>query len=115
MRMPLEIHFHSLERSPAVEDAIRKRAAKLEDFADDIMSCRVTVDGPHKRHRQGNLFAVRVDIRLAGREVLANRDTGTDHAHEDVYVAIRDAFDATRRQLQDHVRVRRGDTKHHAT
>jgi ribosomal subunit interface protein len=113
MPMPLEIHFHNLERSAAVEAAIMERAAKLEEFADDILSCRVTVEEPHKHHRQGNLFAVRINLRIAGREVMANRDTGVDHAHEDVYVAIHDAFDAVRRQLQDHVHVRRGDTKRH--
>ncbi|MDX1488117.1 MAG: cold shock domain-containing protein, partial [Acidiferrobacterales bacterium] len=34
-------------------------------------------------------------------------------AHEDVYVALRDAFAAARRQLGDYARRRRGDTKVH--
>ena len=36
-----------------------------------------------------------------------------NHAHDDVYVAIRDAFDAAVRQVEDHARRMRGDTKTH--
>jgi len=111
MRLPLEIRFHNLDRSPAVETAVREAAAKLEQFAASIMSCRVTVEGPHKRHQQGNLFAVHVDVRYAGGEVVASREPSAHQSHEDVYVALRDAFRAARRQLQDRVRVRRGDVK----
>jgi hypothetical protein len=37
----------------------------------------------------------------------------TANAHEQVDVAVRDAFDAARRQLQDHARKQRGDVKLH--
>ena len=114
MQLPLEVRFHNLDHSDAVEAAVREAATKLERFADDIMSCRVTIEGgPHKHHQQGNLFAVRVDVRYAGGEVVASRDPSAHQAHEDVYVAVRDAFNAARRQLQDRVRIRRGDVKPH--
>jgi cold shock CspA family protein/ribosome-associated translation inhibitor RaiA len=98
-----------------VEAAVREAAAKLERFADDIVSCRVTVEGPHGHNRHGNLYAVRIDVRYAGGEVVASREPGAHHAHEDVYVALRDAFSAATRQLQDRVRIRRGDVKPHVT
>lgn len=113
MQVPLEIRFHNLDRSEAIEQAIRERAEKLEQFADDIVSCRVTVEAPHKHHRHGRLYGVTVDVRLPGGEIVANRGPAAHHAHEDVYVTIRDAFKAVRRQLQDHVRVRRGKVKAH--
>jgi ribosomal subunit interface protein len=113
MQVPLEVVFHNAERSPAVEQAVRERVAKLEKFADNLTSCRVTIEAPHKHHHQGNLYAVRVDLRCPGSELVANRSPSADHAHEDVYVAIRDAFRAARRQLQDRQRVRRGDVKAH--
>jgi ribosomal subunit interface protein len=113
MQLPLEIHFHNLDRSPALEAAVREAAGKLEQFADSIMSCRVTVEGQSKRHQQGNLFAVHVDVRYAGGEVVVSREPSAHHAHEDVYVAVRDAFKAARRQLQDRMRVQRGDVKPH--
>jgi cold shock CspA family protein/ribosome-associated translation inhibitor RaiA len=75
----------------------------------------VTVEAPHKHHRQGKLYRVAVDVRLPGGEVVASRDPSAHHAHEDVYVSLRDAFKAVRRQLQDYVRVRRGKVKAHET
>lgn len=114
MQLPLEVRFHNLERSPAVEAAVREAAGKLEKFADNIVSCHVTIEGAHKHHQQGNLFAVRIDVHYAGGEVVASREPSAHHAHEDVYVAVRDAFKAARRQLQDRMRIRRGDVKPHA-
>jgi ribosomal subunit interface protein len=111
MQVPLEIRFDNMPPSPAVETAIRERAAKLERFADRIVSCHVTVKAPHKHHQQGNLFGVTVDLRIPGGEAVASRRPDADHAHEDLYVAIRDAFKAARRQLQDRVRKQRGDVK----
>lgn len=106
--MELEIVFHNVHRSPAVEAAVRERAAKLEQLSEKIARCRVTVEAPHKNHRQGNLYTVRVDLRFPRGDVIANRSPDADHAHEDVYVALRDAFRAARRQLQDNRRTRRG-------
>jgi ribosomal subunit interface protein len=113
MQIPLEIVFHNVERSPAVEAAVRERAAKLEQFVPNLTSCRVTIEAPHKHHQQGNLYTVRVDLHYPGGEAVATRSPSADHSHEDVYVALRDAFKAARRQVQDRVRVRRGDVKHH--
>lgn len=114
MQVPLEIRFQNTDPSPAVESAIRERVAKLEKFAPDIVSCRVTVEAPHRHRKQGKRYRVSVDVRLPGGEVVANRDPSGDQSHEDVFVALRDAFDAVRRQLQDYVRKRRGDVKTHA-
>jgi hypothetical protein len=49
------------------------------------------------RHRQGTIYHVRVDLTAPGGEVVVNREPGEDHTHEDLHVAIRDAFDAARR------------------
>lgn len=71
------------------------------------------VEAPHSHHRKGNLYHIRVDIGVPGGEIVANRDPAANGAHEDVYVAIRDAFDAAKRQLQDYARRQRGDVKTH--
>lgn len=113
MPIPLQISFHNLDRSDAVERAIEERIAKLEQFSQDIMRCRVTVEAPHKHHAKGNIYHVVIDIHLPGTEIVVNRDRSKNHAHEDVYVAIRDAVNAAHRQLQDYVRVRRGKVKAH--
>jgi cold shock CspA family protein/ribosome-associated translation inhibitor RaiA len=113
MQVPLEIRFHNMNRSEAIEASARARATQLERFAERIVSCRVTVEAPHKHHRQGKLYHVVVDVRLAGGELVVSRDPGQHHAHEDVHVALRDAFKAIRRRLQDYVRVQRGKLKAH--
>jgi ribosomal subunit interface protein len=114
MQVPLQITFRHMDSSDAVAARIRERTAELERHFDRITSCRVVVECRHPRHQQGNLFRVRVDLKVPGREIVVGRDPAAHHAHEDVYVAIRDAFDATRRLLEDHVRERRGEVKVHA-
>jgi ribosomal subunit interface protein len=114
MQLPLQITFRHMDTSDAVAARIRERAEELERFFDRMVSCRVVVECQHPRHRQGNLFRVRVDLKVPGREIAVGRDPAAHHAHEDVYVAIRDAFDTTRRLLEDYVREGRGDVKLHA-
>ncbi len=111
MVLPLQITFHGLDPSPAIEAAVREHATRLERFSCDITSCRVLVEAPHRHHQQGNLFRLRIDLTVPGREIVVGRDPAEHHAHEDPYVAIRDAFDAARRQLEDHARIQRGAVK----
>jgi ribosomal subunit interface protein len=113
MQVPLEITFRNVPPSPAIEADIREKAAKLEEFHDRITSARVVVEAPHRHHRQGKLFHVRIDLRVPGRELVVSRDPAAHHEYEDVYVAIRDAFDGAKRQLQDHVSEMRGSVKTH--
>ena len=108
MQTPLQITIRDVDHSEALETRIRDKAQKLEEFFKHIMSCRVVVEAPHKHHHQGKQFNVRIDIGVPGNEIVVNRDH-----HEDVYVALRDAFDAAKRQLEDYARKTRGDIKTH--
>src|ERR1700758_5072164 len=114
MELPLQITFRHMDSSDAVAARIRERAEELERFFDRIMSCRVVVECRHPRHQQGNLFRIRVDLKVPGREIVVGRDPAAHHAHEDPYVAVRGSFDAARRLLEDYVHERRGDVKLHA-
>jgi len=107
MQMPLEIRFHNIASSPTLEAAVCEQFRKIERFAPDLISCRVTIDSPHQRHEHGGLFAVTIDLRFAGGEVVASRRPSARHAHEDAQVAVNDAFAAARRQLEDRLSVRR--------
>jgi ribosomal subunit interface protein len=113
MKLPLQITFRNTDRSEALEAHIRKKAEKLDQICDDIMSCRVMVEASHRHHHKGNLYHTRIDITVPEHEIVVSRDPQDNHAHEDAYVAIRDAFDAARRQLEDYTRKRRGDVKTH--
>ncbi|MDO8990545.1 MAG: ribosome-associated translation inhibitor RaiA [Sideroxyarcus sp.] len=108
MQLPLQITVRDITPSETLEAHIRDKANKLDEFFDHIMSCRVVVEMPHKHQRQGKHFTVRIDLGVAGGEIVVNRD----HA-EDVYVALRDAFDAAKRQLEDYARKLRGAVKKH--
>ena len=108
----LQITFRNIDASPSVEEKIRERARELERFHDRIVSCRVIIEAPNRR-RHGDLYHVRVDLKVPGKEIVVKRDPPEHHAHEDIYVAIRDCFDSLRRQLEDHVRRTRGDVKTH--
>jgi ribosomal subunit interface protein len=109
MQIPLQITYRHFPRSDALEARIRERTAELEQFFPHVVSCRVVVEEESRHKQQGKLFAVRVDLHVPGRELVVNREHD-----EDPFVAVRDAFDALRRQLEDHARVVRGDVKGHA-
>jgi ribosomal subunit interface protein len=108
MQRPVQITLRDIGPSEALEVHIREKVAKLEEFYPQITGCKVTVEMPAKHKHQGKLFNVRIDMTVPGSELVTNRDQ-----HEDVYVALRDAFDAAKRQLEEYGRKQRGDTKHH--
>ncbi len=108
MQIPLQITIRDMDRSDALDTAIHEHASKLEQFHSRITRCRVTVEQMRKHHQQGRHFAVKVDLRVPGKEIVATRDHD-----EDVYVALRDAFDSAKRQLEETARELRGDVKTH--
>lgn len=109
MQIPVEITVRGMSRSPALEARIREKAARLEEFHPRITRCHVTVEEFGKHQHQGRRFVARIDVRVPGREIAV-----THEHHEDVFVALRDAFDAAKRQLEEVVREKRGDVKVHA-
>lgn len=113
MQLPIQVTFRNIDASPDVEARVRSRVAELEQFYDRIVSCRVMIEKPNRRHRHGDLYHVRVDLKVPGREIVVKREPPEHHAHEDILVAVHDCFDAVRRQLEDHVRRQRGDVKTH--
>lgn len=107
MKLPVDLRFIGVTPSEAVQEAVQARIGRLEQICPDVTAWRVTVEQEHKHQHQGRPFAVRVDVTLPGQEVSVSRVQD-----EDVYVALRDAFDAARRQIEDLVRIRRGEVKH---
>jgi ribosomal subunit interface protein len=108
MKIMPQITLKNVPHSAAVEAKISDKLKKLDQYSDRIMSCRVTVEESQRRQHQGKLFSVHIDLTVPGRELVVNRIE-----NEDLYVAIRDAFDAAKRQLEEHMRKRRGDVKTH--
>jgi ribosomal subunit interface protein len=103
MKLPVQIQFHGLKQSPALEQNIREHVEKLETFFPNIIACRVAIELEQKHAHQGRPFHVRVDLTVPGHELVVNRVR-----NEDVHIAMRDAFDDMQRQLEDFARKRRG-------
>ena len=110
MELPLQISLHGIAHSSALYDAIREKATKLERYYNHIMSCRVVLELAARHQRKGQQYAVHIDLKVPGGEIAVT------HAHdEDLQVALREAFDAARRRLEDYARKQRGDVKQHGS
>ena len=113
MTLPVTVSFRDLPPSAALRADIEEHAQRLLRFAPRLQACEVIVSRSENRHHQGNRYRVHVSASLPGRKIEAGRAGDDERGHEDAYVAVRDAFDALRRQLEDFVRIRRGETKTH--
>lgn len=96
MKLPLQITSRNVSLSDSAEQTIREKAAKLDQFYDNIMGCRVLVESPHNHQQHGNQYNVRLDITVPGLEIVIKREE-----NEDLNIAIRDAFDAAKRKVKD--------------
>jgi ribosome-associated translation inhibitor RaiA len=101
MHLPLQVTFHGLSASESVEEDVRKHLADVVTAFPRLVSCRVSIELPHRHQHQGGHYRVRVEIGVPGLRAVATHAAENDPAHEDVHVAIRDAFRAVRRQLED--------------
>ena len=110
---PLQIAFRNIAPSPAIEAKVLAAARKLARFHSRITSCRVVVAAPEMRHHRERLFVVRINLAVPGGTIWINRGSHLDLTHADVYVAIRDAFNAAVRQLEDFVRRHESKVKRH--
>lgn len=114
MQVPLEIAFQNSEPSDTIRTEIEKQVKRLERFSDRITSCHVVIKAPQTRHQQGDVF--KVDIRIAmpeHKDVLLTKTHADAPEREHVMVAIKDAFSAAQRQIEDAVREMRGQVKPH--
>lgn len=131
MKWPLQITYRRVMPSTEIEDWIRDEAEKLDTFYNHVLSCRVAVEIPHRHHRKGDVFHVRVGVRVPGGEVVANREPSLggemrrlrepaskkhleiEDTQKNLQLAIKSAFRTVERRLQDYARCQRGDVKQH--
>jgi hypothetical protein len=131
MSTPISITFSRTRSTPWLASEIEDRVNRLCAICDDVQSCRVVVDIPHRRHRRGNRFSIRIELAVPGEDLAVTRDANvhasvkdSDEAawrkqfdveamHRDIRLVLTDAFTAARRQLRDYSQVRRRDVKRH--
>jgi ribosomal subunit interface protein len=112
MQVPFQIRFHNMAASAAIEARVRERVARLERFSDGIISCRVTVEAPHKQPHRSTV-GITIDIGVRGKEIVVKRELRHHESRDDAYQVIGVAFDAAERQLEEHARMRRRTVKTH--
>ena len=113
MKIPLQITFRQQDPSPALEARIRELVDRLESVSPHIIRCTVTVEPRPGHQHKGGLHEFRIDITVPDGSIAIGGAHPKDHAHEDAYVALRDAFRAARRKLEDYERKRRLQVKTH--
>lgn len=106
MKMDLQITTRNFEMTDSVRDMINEKVEKLDSFYSDIMRCRVVVEVPHRHQHKGILYDIHIYMTVPGGEIVIKREP-----NQDIYVSIRDAFDAARRKLEDYARKQRGNVK----
>lgn len=102
MYTPLQVSLHGVKPSDALISRIREKAQKLERFYDRITGCRVALSLDGRHQHQGRQFSVHVGVKVPGGAIEVTREHD-----QNIHVALRDAFDAARRQLEDYAREQR--------
>jgi cold shock CspA family protein/ribosome-associated translation inhibitor RaiA len=129
MKSQLQITFRNMKPSTEIEKWIRAEAAKLDTFYSQVMGCRVAIEVPHRHHRKGSPYHIRIDLTVPRGEIVVKREPSLSARarhlgegeirkqaevkipHKQLRQAIDDAFKAAGRRLQDYARRQRGDIK----
>lgn len=112
MESPLQITFHGIDHSDAIEERVREKVARLEQFYDRIVSCRVVVEQHHKPtsnlHRKGESFGIKIEVGVPGGNLVVSRDS---EEHEDLAATSKAAFAAMERQVKDFAAKQRDERR----
>lgn len=107
-KIPLDLTMREIPNSVAVENKIRQKSEKLAKFYNHIEFCKVVIDIIQKHKHQGKLFDARIELGVPGKRLVVSHQR-----NQDLYVSIRDAFDAMQRQLEGYANKQRGHVKNH--
>lgn len=114
MQVPLEITFRGMNHSAAVEGWVNERAAKLDKIYNNIISCRVAVEKPQSHQKSGSSYRIRVEIYVPHKhQIIVKREAGEGDMHDNLYLVIKDAFEAALRQLKALKEKQRNEIKTH--
>ena len=106
MQIPLQITARDITITPSIEQRVRDKVKKLENFYNRILGCRILIESPHRSNHKGNLYNVRIRLTIPGGELIVKREPS-----ENLYIAMRDTFEAARRQLLSHSGRQRSNIK----
>ena len=102
MRTPVEIHFHGIEKSAAIEERVREKMSKLDKHFGRMTRCRVVLEAPHRSPQKPKVYQIKIEISLPRRKpIVVRHERAGAHANEELPLAIRDAFEAALRCIDD--------------
>ncbi len=115
MQVPVKVVYRNLlpQYKEGIEGEVRLLSGKLDKFHPGIVSCRIVVEMPHKRHRDGNLFRAAITLNVPDKQIVVSREHPVSQIHENIYVAVRHAFDDAIRQLEEYDLIKSRDVKDH--
>ncbi len=111
--VPLKVDYKNFEEHLELNPIIEEQVERLEKYFDRITSCHVVVSKPHNRHQNGHVYHVHIDLHIPGSVIAVTREPERDERHDDIGIAIRDAFKTCKRKLQDYTDRLRHDVKSH--
>lgn len=101
MAAEMDVAFRGMEASEAVRAELEKRVERLNNHNPDVRRVSVVIEQAHRSQSQGNPFSVSLEVKIPGvNDVYVSHDPGGAEEREDLYIAIRDAFEAAERQLE---------------
>lgn len=103
---PVNISFRHMKPSEAINKRIRNEALKLNRIYNRIQSCSVVFSVPHQTHNQGKIYHINIKLHIPGQILIVNHEPERNHAHEDAFVAVRDAFRSMENELMKSNRKR---------
>jgi putative sigma-54 modulation protein len=102
MHTPVEIHFHGIEKSEAIEERVQEKVSKLAKHFGGMTRCRVVLEAPHRGPQKPKVFQIKIEISLPRRRpIVVCHEREGSHANEELPLAIRDAFEAALRKVDD--------------
>lgn len=115
MQVPIKVVYRGLlpQYKEGIEGEVRLLAGKLDKFHPGIISCRIVVEMPHKRHHDGNLFRATITLNVPDKQIVVSREHPVSQINENIYVAVRYAFDGAIRQLEEYDLIKSRDVKGH--
>ena len=102
MLTPLEISFHGLERSEAVEARVRDKFSRLEKHFDRITHGRIAIEVSRRRADLPTFYNVKIEIGIPGHNpIVVTHEPADGDLKADVMAVLKDAFAAAQRRLDD--------------
>jgi ribosome-associated translation inhibitor RaiA len=99
MTTPVEVHFHGVEKSEAVEQRVREKVAKLARHFERMTSCRVGIEVPQRTALRPKVYQIKIEIGVPRRRpIVVSHERIGSNANEELGLAIRDAFEAAMRK-----------------